>query len=407
MSEELKNVQDMFNDYESQKNNPNGTKKKFENILAKYFVPRNSKEYFRILPPNNGEKIVEKAFFHQIQVNSPTGKKWKKVYCLSKNGDTEPKLDSNGNQVLDQNGKPVMVTPRCPLCEKQKELLDKQDKSLFGVPKDTMTPEQKVIFEKNKEIFKEASKYEGKPFYIVAGIDRLAEKDGKKFWRFKHHYKNSGVLDKLMPVLSDFVEYKKVDFSNPVNGADLSITVVDSSMPNGRNYKDVSAITIREQAPLHNDQQIAKQWVEDTTSWREVFKPASAPNITPQEFMEMIISETSPYWDDSNPQDKHWVFPGRPDLEQKARERQSTTSNDDTQKQTQDINNLNDKIGNLTQNDAGTYQDNHVDMTANTTQQSNTQPQQNQVQQQPSVTQQTTNQNDDYVQDFDEDDLPF
>ena len=40
-----------------------------------------------------------------------------------------------------------------------------------------------------------------------------------------------------MPVLSDFVEYRKADFTSPVNGADLTITVVDSSMPNGRTYK--------------------------------------------------------------------------------------------------------------------------------------------------------------------------
>lgn len=362
MSDELKNVQDMFNDYENQKNNPNG--KKFQNILEKYFTPRNQKEYFRPLPPNNGEKIVEKAYFHQVPVTTSKGKQWKKLYCLSKNGDSVPKLDETGKPILDQQGNPVMVTPYCPMCAKYKSIIDQQDKSLIGISKDTMTPEQKNGFERNKTIFKEASQYEAKLFYIMAGIDRLAEKHGKKFWRFKHNYKNAGILDKLMPVLSDFVEYRKADFSNPVNGADLTITVVDSSMPNGRTYKDVSAITIREQAPLHVDQQIANQWLSDNTSWRDVFKPTSAPNITPQEYMEMVLKDQAPYWDESNPQDKHWVFPGRPDLEQLARQRQSEIVNNTTPQQVQDINNLNDKIGNLSPQDVGTYQGGHVDVTA-------------------------------------------
>lgn len=363
MSDELKNVQDMFNDYENRKNNPNG--KKFQNILEKYFTPRNAKEYFRPLPPNNGEKIVEKAYFHQVPITTSKGKQWKKLYCLSKNGDSTPKLDETGKPILDQQGNPVMVTPYCPYCAKHKSIMDRQDKSLIGIKVDTMTPEQKQGWEKNKEIFKEASAIEAKLFYIIAGIDRLAEKHGKKFWRFKHNYKNAGTLDKLMPVLSDFVEYRKADFSSPVNGADLTITVVDSSMPNGRTYKDVSAITIREQAPLHSDQQIMNQWLADNTSWKDVFKPTSAPNITPQEYMEMAMNEQAPYWDDSNPQDKHWVFPGRPDLEKLAKERQSENANNNAApQQVQDINNLNNKIGNLSPQDVGTYQGGHVDVTA-------------------------------------------
>ena len=296
-----------------------------------------------------------------------------------------------------------MLTTYFTMCDKYKYIIDQQDISLIGLSKDTMTPEQKNGFERNKTIFKEASQYEAKLFYIIAGIDRLAEKHGKKFWRFKHNYKNAGILDKLMPVLSDFVEYRKADFTSPVNGADLTITVVDSSMPNGRTYKDVSAITIREQAPLHVDQQIANQWLSDNTSWREVFKPTSAPNITPQEYMEMVLKDQAPYWDESNPQDKHWVFPGRPDLEQLARQRQSEIVNNTTPQQVQDINNLNDKIGNLSPQDVGTYQGGHVDVTAGFQQQYQ-QPAQQQYQQ-PVQTQ--TYDNQDYGDvDFD-DDLPF
>lgn len=359
MSNELENVRQMFADYEEQKN-PSGKNKKFENVLSKYFIPTNPKEYFRMLPPNKGEKIVEIAYFHQIKVNGPKGETWKKIYCLKKNGDLVPKLDSNGQKILDQQGNPVMVQRSCPFCDKQQEWLNKQDKTILSIPKETMTPEQKQIFDKNKEYYKESGKYEANKFYIIAGIDRMAEKDGKKFWRFKDSYKKNGILDKLMPVLNDFVDYKKADFTSPVNGADLSITVVDASMPNGRKYKDVSAITIREQSPLHNDTRITEQFLSDDCSWRDVFKPAMAPNVTPEEYMVLALNGQSPYWDDSDQKNKHWVFPGRPDLEEKAKNRESTQSSNSTVDTNTNVDNLNSKIGNLTQNDVGVYPNDHT-----------------------------------------------
>lgn len=369
MSENMKNVQEMFNDYTKngqEKKDSNSNGKKFDNILSKIFQPRNDKEYFRMLPPKENEKIIEHAFFHQVQTNSTTGKKWRKIYCLEKNGDKVPKLDANGNPELDQQGNKVMVTPRCPHCEKHREILSRQDSSVKGVSKDTMTPEQQKIFENNKEIFKQARKYEANKYYIVSGIDRLAERDGKKFWRFKHNYKNEGVLNKLMPVLSDFVEVNKIDFTNPKNGADLSITVSDASLPTGKTYKAVSAITMGIPKPLHGDDNVANQWLNDDVTWRDVFKPASAPGITPEKYMELILEEKDPYWDDSNPQNKHWAFPGNPDLEENAKKVIAAKNNNNKpSKEDEKINDLDAKIGNLTPSSSGTYQDNHVNVTDN------------------------------------------
>jgi glutaredoxin len=384
---EMQNVQDMFNDYgkNGQEKKPNNGKK-IENILSKMFQPRNEKEYFRMTPPNKGEKIIEKAFFHQVQTNSTTGKKWRKIYCLEKNGDKVPKLDANGNPEVDQQGNKVMVTPRCPHCEKNRRILDTQDKTVIGIKKDTMTPDQLKIFEKNKEIFMSARKYEANLYYIIAGIDRLAERDGKKFWRFKHNFKNEGVLNKLMPVLSDFVEMNKVDFTSPKNGADLSITVTDAYMPNGKSYKAVSAITMGNSKPLHNDENVANQWLNDKISWRDIFKPASAPGITPEKYMELILEEKDPYWDDSNPQNKHWVFPGNPELEENAKQVIAANRNNNTNnKEDAKIDDLDSKIGNLNSDSSGTYQDNHVDLTNSVETNNNTK-----VQNTQSTTQQST-----------------
>ena len=61
------------------------------------------------------------------------------------------------------------------------------------------------VFEDLMSTGKEADKklagnYRSRMFYIVKVIDRDAEEDGVKFWRFKHNYKNEGVLDKIFPI---------------------------------------------------------------------------------------------------------------------------------------------------------------------------------------------------------------
>ena len=51
--------------------------------------------------------------------------------------------------------------------------------------------------ESDKEL---AKQYKSRKFYIVKVIDRDNEGDGPKFWRFKHNYKNEGILDKIIPI---------------------------------------------------------------------------------------------------------------------------------------------------------------------------------------------------------------
>lgn len=415
MSNELELVNEMFDDYENPSNDGKGEKIDY---LAKMFVPRNPKEIFRMLPPNEGEKIIEKAYFHQVQTNDSNGRKrWRKLYCLKKNGDRVPKLKSDGTPELDQYGNAILVERRCPLCEEHEKIMSRQNPTLRGIKKENMTPEQRKILEYNTQIFKEAKKYEADLYHITKGVDKLAEKDGVKFWRFKDAYKKDGVLNKLIPVISDYVEYNKVAPFNPEKGADLRVTVVDASMPNGRTYKAVSAISIGHMSQLHNDQSIANSWLNDKMSWRQIYKPVSAPNITPEEYMEMVVMGQDPYWDDSNPQDKRWVFPNRPDLEKLAKE---SRNNNQSQQQNQSnnfdneidkISNMENNIHNVDKNSVGNYKDNHVDLTnshnTNYSQQQtqnsgNVTPHENYSQQNQNTYQQPTNNGGD---DFD--DLPF
>lgn len=326
----LSELKKMFSDYQKKQTQTNKTRRTREDLLAKYFVPRKTKELFRILPPKPGKKHIEEAFFHVVTTNSAGGKKkhGTVIYCPAHNDPRVPKLDANGQPVKDTNGNPILVPAPCPLCAKHKKLLAKQDPSLKGIKKENMNDAQKAIKAKNDEIYKEAIKWEAKKFYIVRGIDKGAEKDGVKFWRFKHNYKNQGTLDKLLPILEEYMSTQQADFSDPVNGTDLSIIMTDSEF-NGHVYKAISAITFRGKSPLSADPIVARQWLDDDITWRDVFMPKKAPNITPFEFLEMVATGNSPYWDDTDANNKHWVFPGRPDLEEAANTRKANLDADD------------------------------------------------------------------------------
>lgn len=375
VSDDLSELKQMFSNYQNKKTKTN-TAANRENILAKYFVPRNNKEVFRILPPKPGRQRIEEAFFHVIPTLGSGGKvkHGTVLYCPAHNDPKVPKLKADGTPELDAGGKPIMVPAPCPVCDKHRKLLAKQNPSLKGIKKENMNSTQLEIKKKNDEIFKEASKWQAKKFYIIRGIDRGVEKDGVKFWRFKHNYRNQGTLDKLLPILEEFVMVNKADFTDVNNGTDISIIMTDSEFA-GRTYKAISAMTPRGKSPLHNDPIVARQWLDDDITWRDVFKPKKAPGITSYEFLEMAANGSNPYWDESDPSKKRWVFPGRPDLEEAANTRTQTFDNDNTYdiEMASDVSdNSNIRITNVTKSDVGVYTDDAVDMARTATAETST-----------------------------------
>lgn len=365
-SEDLSKLKKMFSDY--QKKQSQKKRKTSEEILAKYFVPRKTKEVFRILPPKPGRKYIEEAFFHVVTTNASGGKKkhGTVIYCPAHNDPKVQKLDSKGEVMLDGNGKPMMIPAPCPLCEKNKTLLAKQDTSIKGIKKEEMTETQKKINEKNKEIFMEANKWQAKKFYILRGIDKGAEKDGVKFWRFKHNFKNQGTLDKLLPILDGYVTAYNVDYTSPEKGTNFTLTMADSEF-NGHTYKSLSAVIFGPPSPLHNDPSVVQQWLDDDITWRDVFLPKKAPNTTPFQFLEMVAMGTNPYWDDTDGNNKHWVFPGRPDLEEAANTRTRNLDNDEDEdfEQASDLEDTpRVTVSNVTHQTVGTYTEDAKDITA-------------------------------------------
>lgn len=326
----LDQLKSQLTDYKKPKGNGSSGASNRSNILAKYFVPREDKEVFRILPPKSGKKPILEAYFHVVELNGPGGKKirGKAIYCPAHNNPKIQKKDKEGNVVKDENGNPIMIPSPCPLCNKYKKELSKQDNSLKGKKKEELTDEELEIWEKNREIFKDASKWQAKKYYILRGIDKGKMKDGVKFWRFKHNFKNQGTLDKLLPILTEYIEMHNAAYYDPEKGTDLSISMVDDTFM-GRTYRAIAAISHRGPSKLHEDPVMVNEWLNDEITWRDVFKPKTAPNITPYQYLKLLLKGDDPYWDDSDPNNKHWVFPNNPELQEKANQRDRDLDSND------------------------------------------------------------------------------
>ncbi len=361
------NVEDLkkqFEDYEKEKEQKSA-KQKREEILERIYVPRKSKEIFRILPPKRGN-FYNVAYFHNIQINTSGGnKRWAKIYCPRHNNPKTPKLDSKGKPILQENGEPIMLPESCPLCEKHDKIIATQNDSVKYKKREDLNDEEKKIFDENKEKFMLAKQYEAIKFYIIKGIDRWKMQDGPKFWRFKDSFTNRGVMDKLKPVLEEYIDVHKKDFMSPTHGCDLSIIMGDAKTPAGRPYKDVSAITARGPLPLHDESYVAESWLKNELIWRDAFKPKKAPNITPHQYLQMLAKGNDPYYDEI---DKKWVFPGNKDLEEKAntRDRDLDGVSGENFKQASDLEETDSdyeiNLSNIKEEDVGEFKDDSLDI---------------------------------------------
>ena len=191
----------------------------------------------RILPTQDGSSPFKEAWYHEIQV----GGKWQKFYDPGKN-DNE----------------------RSPLNEVYEELMSTGRDS-------------------DKEL---AKQYKSRKFYIVKVIDRDHEEDGVKFWRFKHNYKNEGILDKIIPIWRN-----KGDITDPEKGRDLIIELTKQKTPKGAAYTTVSTIMYDDPQAIHEDKASMDSWVNDELTWLDVYSKK------PVEYLEAIARGEVTRWD--------------------------------------------------------------------------------------------------------------
>lgn len=227
--------------------NQKGDSKKLsqEDRMKRYFTlllsdkESSGQRRIRILPTTDGTSVFKEAWFHELQV----GGFYQKIY------------DPAGN---DNEASPL--------------------NDVYNALKAT----------KRKDDDELAKDYKAKLFYVVKVIDRDNEQDGPKYWRFKHNYKKDGILDKIIPIMRT-----KGDITDMDNGRDLIIDLTKSKSPKGKEYTSVSTIMYDDPTPLSQDAELAKKWVNDESTWRDVY------SRKPLEYLEAISRGESPRWDDT------------------------------------------------------------------------------------------------------------
>ena len=228
--------------YEKAKSNTGGSKISQEDRMKKYFaaiLPQGKstgQKRLRVLPTTDGSSPFKEVWFHEVQVAG----KWNKIYDPGKN-DNE----------------------RSPLNEIHDELI------MTGKASD-------------KEL---AKQYKARKFYIVKVIDKDAPEDGVKFWRFKHNYKNEGILDKIIPIWR-----AKGDITDSEKGRDLILELTKAKTPKGIEYTVIQTVMYDDPAPLHEDKETMDSWVKDELTWKDVYSKK------PVEYLEAIARGETPRW---------------------------------------------------------------------------------------------------------------
>ena len=232
-------------------NNGGGDSMSQEERLKRYFttyLPKNTKsgqKRVRILPTPDGSSPFKEVWYHEVQIDG----QWTKLYDPGKN-DGE----------------------RSPLTEVYEELISTGKES-------------------DKKL---AQQYRPRKFYIVKLIDRDAEDDGPKFWRFKDNYKQEGILDKIIPIWKN-----KGDITDVEVGRDLIVELVKSKSATGLEYTTVQTIMYDDPSPLHENKETIKEWAEDELTWSNVYSKK------PEEYLEAIARGETPVW---NSELKKYVY---------------------------------------------------------------------------------------------------
>ena len=220
-----------------------GSKMSQDERMKKYFAAvlgdkeSQGTKRLRILPTSDGSSPFKEVWYHEVQVDG----KWVKLYDPGKN-DNE----------------------RSPLNELYEEL------TISGKESDK----------------KLAGNYRSRLFYIVKVVDRDAEQDGPKFWRFKHNYKKEGILDKIIPIWR-----AKGDITDAEKGRDLLLELTKTKANNGKPYTVIQAVMYDDPQPIHEDADTQKAWLSDELTWDDVYSKK------PVEYLEVIARGETPTWD--------------------------------------------------------------------------------------------------------------
>ena len=234
----------VLSQYEKSQSSFNTTSKmSSEDRMKKYFAAilkdneKQGQKRIRILPTTDGSSPFKEVWFHEINADG----KWQKFYDPGKNDNERSPL----NEVYEE----LMSTGR------------DGDKQL-------------------------ATQYKSRKFYIVKVIDRDNEQDGVKFWRFKHNYKQEGILDKIIPIWK-----AKGDITDSDKGRDLILELTKAKTPKGATYTVIQTVMYDDPSTISDDTNQMTDWVNNELTWEDVYSKK------PVEYLESIARGETPRWD--------------------------------------------------------------------------------------------------------------
>lgn len=235
----------ILSQYEALANSANSSRKpkiSNEERMKKYFTThiadgvQSAQKVIRILPVKEGEYVFKEIKGHSIQVDG----KWQKFIC--------PEFANN---------------EPCPFCEARKALFEKGDENSINI----------------------AKQYRQKDMFVLKIIERGAESDGPKFWRFNRDFTNQGVFDKIADVIRNL---DGEDITDIEKGFDLKVNIVRDQ--NGRPAVS-SIINVRHESPLTDDPSLTESLLANEETWRDVYK------VYPYDYLQLIVKGETPVYD--------------------------------------------------------------------------------------------------------------
>lgn len=226
----------------------------------------------RLLPIDKESNTpFKKIKMHTLKVDKQISSSgWKSYVCLSKTDDIDHEA----------------LGHKCPFCElnyaaykKSTETTDPvekkrwQDISLSNVAQDVV---------------------------IVRCIERGAEEDGPKFWKFNIHKKQDDPYNVLLNLYKtrkkeseEYGDEAPMNIFDLYEGKDLIITIKAEVDENGKTINKTS-VTITDCGrctPLSKNQDEIDKWVNDEKKWSDVFV------AKPYEYLSIILDGKMPYYD--------------------------------------------------------------------------------------------------------------
>ena len=93
-------------------------------------------------------------------------------------------------------------------------------------------------------------------------------------------------MDKIIPIWRN-----KGDITDAETGRDLILELTKAKTPKGAVYTVIQTIMHDDPAPLSNDKELSDSWVNDPTTWNDVYAKK------PLEYLEAIAIGETPRWD--------------------------------------------------------------------------------------------------------------